>query len=212
MRKVLIDLALLEKLYAEDKLSIVELAKRFSVSNNTISRRLTEAGVKKRTMSEIKMDSKFKGFCYTCNKESKISICKKCRDKAYYEKNKDKILEQAKAYRDLIKDTEKYKSYHKQYSRENKEKVREYKRINRSKRRAIMKEGSFSIRDWRDILKNQKGICVYCLKESKLTIEHKTPLSRGGKHEKSNICGACLSCNVKKHTQTAEEFLRSKGD
>ncbi len=40
------------------------------------------------------------------------------------------------------------------------------------------------------------------------TLDHKIPLSRGGRHEVLNWCLACRNCNQRKHTKTAEEFVR----
>jgi 5-methylcytosine-specific restriction endonuclease McrA len=42
--------------------------------------------------------------------------------------------------------------------------------------------------------------CVYChRKTARLTMDHITPLSKGGSHTFSNIVPACTSCNSKKH-------------
>lgn len=38
-------------------------------------------------------------------------------------------------------------------------------------------------------------------------LEHKTPLSRGGKHSESNCVLACRTCNQSKYTMTETEFL-----
>lgn len=55
--------------------------------------------------------------------------------------------------------------------------------------------------------------CVYCGRTEGITIEHLTPLIRGGAHDKSNLAPACKSCNSKKGTMTHEEFqISSKQD
>ena len=38
------------------------------------------------------------------------------------------------------------------------------------------------------------------------SIDHKTPISRGGLHSSSNIQVVCLSCNMAKGSRTAEEY------
>jgi hypothetical protein len=49
--------------------------------------------------------------------------------------------------------------------------------------------------------------CAYCKKKDvPLQIEHLTPRARGGSNRLSNLTLACEACNVKKGTQTAEEF------
>jgi 5-methylcytosine-specific restriction endonuclease McrA len=49
--------------------------------------------------------------------------------------------------------------------------------------------------------------CAYCRsKEIPLQVEHIVPKSRGGSDRASNLTLACEPCNVRKGTQTAEEF------
>lgn len=56
--------------------------------------------------------------------------------------------------------------------------------------------------------------CYYCqssipINESHL--EHKRPISRGGKNTKGNLVLSCAPCNLKKGSKTAEEFIRLLG-
>lgn len=51
--------------------------------------------------------------------------------------------------------------------------------------------------------------CKYCGSTKDITIEHATPLIRGGAHDKSNLVPACFSCNSSKQAKTSEEFLAS---
>lgn len=51
--------------------------------------------------------------------------------------------------------------------------------------------------------------CYYCMQftpESKRTIDHKTPLKRGGVHTSSNLAMACKSCNCSKGAKNEAEF------
>ena len=49
--------------------------------------------------------------------------------------------------------------------------------------------------------------CAYCNAENvPLEVEHIVPKSRGGSNRVSNLTLACTPCNLKKGTQTAEEF------
>jgi hypothetical protein len=61
----------------------------------------------------------------------------------------------------------------------------------------------------REILfSEQNGLCFYCQKELEQShLEHKAPIARGGKHERSNVCLSCPTCNLRKGTKTEEEFL-----
>lgn len=48
--------------------------------------------------------------------------------------------------------------------------------------------------------------CMYCGSEEDITIEHKTPLIRGGAHSNENIGPACKPCNSSKQSLTEEEY------
>jgi len=53
--------------------------------------------------------------------------------------------------------------------------------------------------------------CVYCNKKNiPLEVEHIIPKSRGGSSRVSNLIISCRKCNLKKGSQTAEEFGFSK--
>lgn len=67
--------------------------------------------------------------------------------------------------------------------------------------------GRHSAEEW-----NQKKdlfghCCAYCGEEKTLTRDHKVPLFRGGRDDIHNIVPACQSCNSKKKTKTAYEYL-----
>jgi len=51
-------------------------------------------------------------------------------------------------------------------------------------------------------------LCQYCLRklpEKKLTIDHVLPLSKGGRHEWSNVVASCSTCNNIKGSRTPEQ-------
>ena len=55
-----------------------------------------------------------------------------------------------------------------------------------------------------------KGICYYCKKATApkdLTMDHKIPLSRGGKSTKGNLVSACKQCNNQKKYLLPVEWL-----
>jgi 5-methylcytosine-specific restriction endonuclease McrA len=53
--------------------------------------------------------------------------------------------------------------------------------------------------EWEEIKAAYHYRCIYCeTKPAKLTMDHITPLSKGGIHTKSNVVPACKSCNSKK--------------
>lgn len=54
----------------------------------------------------------------------------------------------------------------------------------------------------------QKGLCFYCLlPTTKFHVDHKTPLSMGGKNTARNIVMACPNCNLSKGKMKASEFM-----
>lgn len=55
---------------------------------------------------------------------------------------------------------------------------------------------------WKEILAVHRHRCAYCgtkPKKGRMTMDHITPLSRGGEHTAANVIPACRSCNGKKH-------------
>jgi len=53
-----------------------------------------------------------------------------------------------------------------------------------------------------------RHICAYCgghFPELELTVEHILPVSRGGRHEWTNVVTACRSCNTRKGNRRPEE-------
>jgi 5-methylcytosine-specific restriction endonuclease McrA len=51
-----------------------------------------------------------------------------------------------------------------------------------------------------------KQPCTYCEATDNITIDHIVPLSRGGKHEASNLTAACYSCNASKCNRLLSEW------
>ncbi len=53
-----------------------------------------------------------------------------------------------------------------------------------------------------------RHVCAYCgghFPELELTVEHILPVSRGGRHEWTNVVTACRSCNTRKGSRRPEE-------
>lgn len=65
-------------------------------------------------------------------------------------------------------------------------------------RHALERDGTLTIAQWEAMKEWQGGRCYYCDVVCELTMDHVTPISRGGTHTAGNIVGACLSCNSKK--------------
>lgn len=61
---------------------------------------------------------------------------------------------------------------------------------------------------WKNKL--QEAVCYYCEKKTEtqfLTMDHKVPISKGGKSTKNNIVLCCKDCNTKKQNNIATDML-----
>ncbi|URZ18778.1 hypothetical protein CLFE_048660 (plasmid) [Clostridium felsineum DSM 794] len=62
----------------------------------------------------------------------------------------------------------------------------------------------------KNLKKEKPHICYYCRKfitnEEELTVDHKTPLSRGGLTVPDNLVIACKDCNLEKDSMTEDEY------
>jgi len=77
--------------------------------------------------------------------------------------------------------------------------------------RKIAAEGSCTREELYDLLERQGGRCAYCGTEHGLTVDHKTPLSRGGSNFIVNIQWLCGSDNSRKKDRTDAEYRQLVG-
>lgn len=78
--------------------------------------------------------------------------------------------------------------------------------VNQARRRAA---GAIDIHTRRRLFWFQDGRCYYCnapLGEG-YHLDHMTPIVRSGSSDPGNLALACSPCNLRKHAQTADEFL-----
>jgi 5-methylcytosine-specific restriction endonuclease McrA len=111
--------------------------------------------------------------------------CKRIRDKAHYQRNRSKILEHNKAYNQANKES--VYSASKKYNQE---------------QRAIAAgvEVDISI-TYQELFDRDGGICQLCFKPVLLvyaSMDHKKPLSSGGKHVWDNVQLTHIQCNKEK--------------
>lgn len=145
------------------------------------------------------------------------------RARKWYEKNRDAVKEKSKRY--YITNKRKKLSKSKEYRENNKEKLSsynsEYCKNNRdlcsmksSRRRAIKagNGGSHTVDQRKNKFQELGNICYYCGIPGKMTVDHLTPISRGGTDDIGNIVPACLRCNCSKRDRTAKEFFESMTD
>ena len=71
-----------------------------------------------------------------------------------------------------------------------------YVRVPKSVQRKISRRALFARDKWR---------CQYCGADSKLTLDHVVPRSRGGESVWENVVTSCAPCNLRKGNRTPEE-------
>lgn len=183
--------------------------------------------------TEFAIDKQKKdGLCSSCK------VCKKIYDTKYIEKNKDKKYAsnlkynelhrsekreydrlRREKYRDIInaKKREYYNSEagrekHKIWQNENQAKLAASKKNTKHKRREIIKTSTLSGLDLNIWIDQQDKICSYCnsICYNSFHVDHIVPLSKGGKHELSNLTISCPSCNTSKGNKSIEEWNAAK--
>ena len=61
-------------------------------------------------------------------------------------------------------------------------------------------EERLTVKQWEAIVTHFDSCCAYCgNRPKKITIDHMTPICRGGAHVWQNVVPACWGCNAKKH-------------
>lgn len=145
------------------------------------------------------------------SKDGLRSECKDCRNikaRLKYETDSNfRENESIRAASIYLKDREYILNRSKQWSKENPD-----KKIEQRHRRVARLYGQLEFdlpKNFLSLLKElQNDKCAYCLRsDTKLTVEHMIPISRGGKHCFSNVILACTTCNFSKHSKTLEEWL-----
>lgn len=124
---------------------------------------------------------------------NKAKAAQKCR--AYYLENRPYMLERAKRYREEHPDRVSF---------------------NNSRRYALRRgaEGDYGPDDIDKIRRQQRGRCAVCRNKMAAEIEsidHITPLSKGGTNWPKNLQLVCRPCNSRKHDKDPIEFMQQNG-
>lgn len=82
----------------------------------------------------------------------------------------------------------------------------DYNSMRANKRRTLKLKngGKYTIKEWIELKKKYKNICLACKKKKKLVADHVIPLSRGGRNSIENIQPLCRKCNGKKYTSSTD--------
>lgn len=162
---------------------------------------------------------------YAANNREKILESRR----ASYRRHKAKHLKTCKAW--VARNKVKVRGFHRAWKKRNPEKVRaahvrrypkmaitaaRWKKRNPAKvldqanRRRALKLSATTEDCTRKIsLLQHSRFCHWCcapLSPSEVTIDHVTPLFRGGKHSPENIVASCKSCNSSKSTKLVSEW------
>jgi 5-methylcytosine-specific restriction endonuclease McrA len=150
------------------------------------------------------------------------------RNASYRAKNRDRLNANLRAWRqanlDEVRAYDRIRSklgyatgdklaYLKEWRRRNPEKARASLRASFHKRRSQIAADSFTAAEWLALASLFDSQCAYCGRKAFLTVDHRMPLSRGGRNLIENVLPCCKSCNSRKHDKAEVEFraqLRSE--
>jgi hypothetical protein len=93
------------------------------------------------------------------------------------------------------------------YALENPEKIRHKNRL----RKALVRGANvktITVEAWEEQISYFNTYCAYCLKFMDIiTMDHMTPITRGGLHDIDNVVPSCKQCNPKKNNKNLLEWL-----
>ncbi|WP_430229660.1 HNH endonuclease [Paraburkholderia tropica] len=150
------------------------------------------------------------GGCVECAAIYMRSDERKAYDAAYVQRNLARILVRSREYH--RRNPERVAARAREWAARNPEKIKAIKMANKAKRRAIEKVGDPTsvIFAW---MQEAPKVCHWCgVKcKTKYHVDHYKPLSKGGRHEVSNLVIACPTCNLRKSAKDPLEFAASMG-
>ncbi len=148
--------------------------------------------------------------CVTCMQEVMRSEERKAYDKAYADKNREKILARSREYGK--RNSERMREKAREWAERNKDRVHAIKHNYKSRRKA-WEDGGVATRDLQEWQDAQDKACYWCEIEcaDSYHIDHYYPLSKGGSHTLDNLVISCASCNLRKNAKLPEEFAKEIG-
>lgn len=87
--------------------------------------------------------------------------------------------------------------------------VKKYR--DRRKAAGLPQQQWFNAKIKSEVMAKTGGLCSYCGTSENITIDHMTPLHRGGSDNISNLQPACRACNADKRNMTHAEYLAWAG-
>lgn len=141
--------------------------------------------------------------------------------RAYRERNKEKLRAQAAQWRarnaemlkikkreDYLKNSDAYKA---RAGAADFWKKKFYRSMKKARNAGALIVSVDSIREYyRQVFSKETDVCSYCrgrfdIKD--ISVDHKKPYASGGRHEVSNFIVSCICCNVSKHTYDYESWM-----
>lgn len=130
---------------------------------------------------------------YRAHAERERIRCKTNR-KAYFAKNREKVL-----------------AINRAWASRNKDKIR-LRDLRRKALLASAKVNLEGIEQWiRSVRSKKTFICYYCQHRKSLKllhIDHIIPLVKGGEHSVLNLCTSCAACNCSKQAKSISAWIR----
>jgi len=149
------------------------------------------------------------GSCVVCAAIHSASDHKKAYDRKYQVENKDRIAKRTAAY--LQRTMPERLRKMKEWADRNKDKVKAIKTAYKHRRRTVERAGISGpeLQAWESA---HKKVCYWCDKPCARNyhIDHYEPLSKGGKHEASNLVIACAKCNQTKSAKDPYQFAQQQ--
>lgn len=79
-------------------------------------------------------------------------------------------------------------------------------------RRERMKARDLRLSPWwiNQLGKSRCHYCEQCFSPKLLTMDHKVPISKGGKSTRNNVVACCKACNTEKKDMTLSEWIAKR--
>ncbi len=152
-----------------------------------------------------KCDSTENGFFKDSRLKSGVkSVCKKCDQS--YKRSKEALLKGRLSQKGKVTKNKKINDAKYRASLKGRISAKNQK----YKRRSITGQSKIKHYEWSLILNAFDGKCAYCQKNGEITVDHITPLAKGGMNTFDNILPSCRTCNSSKQAKLFEVFCNNE--
>lgn len=168
-----------------------------------ILKRCTRCGVEKPVAEFQKQSSSKDGLRSWCK------ACDAARQATYREANREQVNARSAAYYHVHREYEAARNAAYRKSHPEKERAKKHQR----RARKLNAKGTYTADQIINLLKKQRGKCVYCkssIKE-KYHIDHIMPLVKGGGNGIENLQLLCPTCNLRKNATDPIKYAQRVG-